>query len=82
MIKQGSQIDFNGKYQPSDTLDINIFSRAMLYGDCVYEQISAVDLFKQSAHGGIKHHFYDISFHAGFRPVRSISAGRGPYQTK
>lgn len=39
MIKQGSQIDFNGKYQPSDTLDINIFSRAMLFGDCVYEQI-------------------------------------------
>ncbi|MBR4213731.1 MAG: aminotransferase class IV [Bacteroidales bacterium] len=39
MVIQGSQIDFNGKYQPSNTLDINIFNRAMLYGDCVFEQI-------------------------------------------
>jgi len=37
MTEQVSQIDFNGKYQSSSSLNINDIQRALVYGDCVFE---------------------------------------------
>ena len=37
--EHGLIIDFNGNYQPSNALDINSVQRALIFGDCVFEQI-------------------------------------------
>ena len=37
--EHGLIIDFNGNYQPSNSLDINNIRRALVFGDCVFEQI-------------------------------------------
>lgn len=39
MAEQGSIIDLNSKYQSANTLSINTLSRALVYGDCVFEHI-------------------------------------------
>lgn len=37
--EHGLIIDFNGNYQPSNAFDINSARRALIFGDCVFEQI-------------------------------------------
>ena len=39
MAQQVLQIDFNGKYQLSNELDVNSITRALVYGDCVFEKM-------------------------------------------